>query len=521
MKVRWPKHELLAITLVASLTLISSLWEGSRITAEQVQRHYVGPFEAHNRPFDFYRNVLGPQVGAVLLFYGWYLCCHFLLASGATLYCRKTLLRRAWTGLQLVVVAYLLALGVNAATYHAQPAYFNYGGFGLLAWLGYNDAPLSNWLTGFDRALVLTAVLAAYLMGQTYVIRYLEKPGPTAAFRVLVSNQLTAAVVPFLLLPLLLHGLHLVDNDLFYSLYFSWLPAAAFTYLSLTYWLLPTHWQQAGITFALAVRLLLSTALYSFPWVAFFLHIGPFTTLWLGSWVLQLLVVTPIAWVLYEQQKDKIRQLLGLERALVQSTATLQALKAQINPHFLFNVLNTLYGSALSRGAQETAVGIQQLGDMMRFMLHDNHQDFIPLRRETDYLKNYLALQQLRVQGAANVTIEADIADDATDRYQIIPMVLIPFVENAFKHGLSSTEKSWIHVRFRCDTERIRVQVRNSVHVEAAQDSDKGASGVGLPNVEERLRLAYGSRHGLSYGSHQGEFKVDLWIDHSLILTEL
>ncbi|MBF9239625.1 histidine kinase [Hymenobacter sp. BT683] len=460
--------------------------------------------------------MLGPQFGAVLLFYGWYLYCRFLLASESARHRRKTQLRHAGTGLQLVVAACSLALGVNVATYYAQPAYFNYDGFGLLAWLGYNDAPLTNWLTGLDRALVLTAVLAAYLMGREHVIRHLERPGATAVYRVLVSNQITAAVVPFLLLPLVLHTLQLVDNDLFYLLYFSLLPAAALTYFSLTYWLLPTYWQQPRITFAFVARLLLSTALYSFPFAVFFQQTGPFGPVWLGSWAVQLLLVTPTAWVRYVQHKDKIRQLLGLKQALVQSTATLQALRAQINPHFLFNVLNALYGSALARGAQETAVGIQQLGDMMRFMLHDNHQDFIPLRRETDYLQNYLALQQLRVQAAAHVTIEADIADDATDRYRITPMVLIPFVENAFKHGLSGTEKSWIRVRFRCDAERIHFQVRNSVHAQAAPDPDTGASGVGLPNVAERLRLVYGDRHGLAYGSSHGEFTVDLWINHAL-----
>src|SRR4029077_9103093 len=93
----------------------------------------------------------------------------------------------------------------------------------------------------------------------------------------------------------------------------------------------------------------------------------------LSSWALQLFIVTPITWWYYKTNEDKILQLRVVEKQLVKSKADLQFLRSQINPHFLFNVLNTLYGTALQENAVLTAEGIQKLGEMMRFMLHENN----------------------------------------------------------------------------------------------------------------------------------------------------
>src|SRR6202012_3792651 len=107
---------------------------------------------------------------------------------------------------------------------------------------------------------------------------------------------------------------------------------------------------------------------------------------------------TPFTWMVYWLRKDKILAMRGLETNLARSRADLEGLRSQINPHFLFNTLNTLYGMALSERAERTAEGIQTLGDMMRFMLRENTQDFIPLDRETHYLRSYISLQRLRIQ---------------------------------------------------------------------------------------------------------------------------
>ncbi len=160
---------------------------------------------------------------------------------------------------------------------------------------------------------------------------------------------------------------------------------------------------------------------------------------------LNLFVVAPFAWFLYNYRFVKSKELTGLKTALGQSSANLGFLRSQINPHFLFNALNTLYATALQEKADRTSEGIQKLGDMMRFMLQENVQEFISLSREVDYLNNYIALQKLRTQASADIVIQTEIEEQ--DNYQqIAPMLLIPFVENAFKHGISLKEPSHIKI---------------------------------------------------------------------------
>src|SRR5690606_38701233 len=120
-------------------------------------------------------------------------------------------------------------------------------------------------------------------------------------------------------------------------------------------------------------------------------------------------ITVPLYHALYQRQRAWIAQVLNLQTALGKTAADLDFLRSQINPHFLFNALNTLYGTALQENADRTAGSIQKLGDMIRFMLHENNQDRIPLIRETEYLQNYIDLQKLRTDTSGTVTVEADI----------------------------------------------------------------------------------------------------------------
>ncbi len=113
------------------------------------------------------------------------------------------------------------------------------------------------------------------------------------------------------------------------------------------------------------------------------------------------------------------------------------------------------------------------LGDMMRFMLDDNHLDFIPLSNEISYLKNYIALQKLRIQDSDQINISEHITVDDCG-YQISPMLLIPLVENAFKHGIDLNERSWISIELTCDKTGIYLKrVRNSLHGAETNDPEK------------------------------------------------
>ncbi len=225
----------------------------------------------------------------------------------------------------------------------------------------------------------------------------------------------------------------------------------------------------------------------------------------------QLLFTAPLAWYVYKHRHTVDYEIKGLQTALGRSTADLNFLRSQINPHFLFNVLNTLYGTALQENAERTSEGIQKLGDMMRFMLRENLQEKISLTREIEYLNNYIGLQTLRTQSSPDINIHTAI-EDHTGVLQIAPMLLIPFVENAFKHGISLKEPSHIRLTLGTKDKTLYFDISNSVHPKPISDPEKDNNGIGLNNVKQRLRLMYANKHELSIRESGKEFFVHLTI---------
>lgn len=220
--------------------------------------------------------------------------------------------------------------------------------------------------------------------------------------------------------------------------------------------------------------------------------------------------VMGLSWWVSKMRHTQAATVLGLRKALTHSQTELDFLHWQINPHFLFNALNTLYGTALQEKADATSQGIQKLGDMMRFMLHDNLLEHIPVSKEIAYLQNYIALQQLRTKDAPFITIEINI-DDAKCEHEIVPMLLIPFVENAFKHGVSLRKPSRISVSLSCTSDKIYFDVFNTVHPNRSTDLEQQESmGIGLKNVRQRLELLYPQKHELSIRETTNEFFVHL-----------
>lgn len=192
--------------------------------------------------------------------------------------------------------------------------------------------------------------------------------------------------------------------------------------------------------------------------------------------------------------------------------AELAGLQSQVNPHFLFNALNTLYASAIGENAERTSGGIQKLSDMMRFMLHENNKEKIDIRQEVNYLKNYIDLQQLRAGGIKDFELKTDL-DDTLCLQSIAPMLLVPFVENAFKHGLSMRHPSWIDIKLRCDGKQLYFSVFNSLHPKSEEDPERNASGVGLENVKKRLLLLYPKKHQLTIHQTEREFSIMLTLN--------
>lgn len=223
-------------------------------------------------------------------------------------------------------------------------------------------------------------------------------------------------------------------------------------------------------------------------------------------------LILPLSLWIFNMRQSRSNTILGLRKALDQSETGLDFLRWQINPHFLFNALNTLYGTALMEKASSTSEGIQKLGDMMRFMLHDNLLERISLTKEIAYLENYIALQRLRVQGTPDIQIEVNINDTHCD-HEIAPMLLIPFVENAFKHGISLRSRSRITISLSCTPDKIYFDVYNTVHANRAIEVEKDSMGIGLYNVRQRLALLYPDRHELNIRETATEYFVHLTIE--------
>jgi LytS/YehU family sensor histidine kinase len=296
----------------------------------------------------------------------------------------------------------------------------------------------------------------------------------------------------------------------FFAIYFGFLLPASLVCIVNMYSLFPSYDNRRLLSTGFVTRLLFYTFLCTFPIVFFFVFINKMGV-FLSSWAIQFFITTPISWLAWRQQKDKIMQLRGLQKDLEKSKANLQFLRSQINPHFLFNTLNTLYGMALQEGSEQTTKGIQKLGDMMRFMLHENNLDFIPMGREIEYLQNYISLQTLRTQASPNIVIEDNLHTQGCN-HTIAPMLLVPLVENAFKHGISLVEKSWIKITLECGESQIRFTVVNSLHTKKASDPEQYSNGIGLKNVEERLKFLYQGRHQLHISKTEGEFFVQIII---------
>jgi hypothetical protein len=209
-----------------------------------------------------------------------------------------------------------------------------------------------------------------------------------------------------------------------------------------------------------------------------------------------------------------IRSILSKEKKVLQTqvsatSAELAGLRSQINPHFLFNALNSLYATALKEKSDKTADGIQKLGDMMRFMLQENNQDRIPLDKEVEYLHNYIDIGRMRIDEKQGVEIRVNIQQPEREIY-IAPMMLNPFVENAFKHGVSLQHPSWIYITLTLDATRLYFKVHNSLHPKKDFDPEEDSSGVGLANVKKRLELIYPNRHTLDIQQSDKDYFVSL-----------
>ncbi len=182
----------------------------------------------------------------------------------------------------------------------------------------------------------------------------------------------------------------------------------------------------------------------------------------------------------------------------------LKFLKSQINPHFLFNALNNIYTLSMIK-SEKTPEMILKLSDMLRYILYDCQEDKVSLQKEIDYIWNYVGLQKLKEKHSR--LIEIDISADG--QLKIAPMLLIPFIENAFKHGdIFVTDSGWMNIKLSTDSRHLRFSVCNSLpDREFTKDR---AGGIGLKNVQKRLDMLYKDAYELKIDKIEKEFRVDL-----------
>ncbi len=185
--------------------------------------------------------------------------------------------------------------------------------------------------------------------------------------------------------------------------------------------------------------------------------------------------------------------------------AELKLLRTQVNPHFLFNVLNNIYVLAY-QGSKETAPMIAKLSQMMRYMLASSDVEQVDLEQEIAYLHDYIALQQLKTE--LPQSIDFQVIGDVRD-VKIAPMLFIPFFENSFKHGnIADTNKGWMKSRLSVNGKEVAFSIVNSLPIVAPQKDS--VSGIGLDNVQKRLQLLYPKKHQLNIQADQKTFSIDL-----------
>lgn len=184
-----------------------------------------------------------------------------------------------------------------------------------------------------------------------------------------------------------------------------------------------------------------------------------------------------------EEKRSKEREAESLK-------SELSFLRSQISPHFMFNVINSIV--ALARKKSDLVEpSLHKLSSLMRYFLYESSTDKVPLEKEIEYLENYIALQQQRY--GSSLVVNLDVPKE-TDGLEIEPMLLIPFVENAFKHGV--LRNATIDVMLHLQGNKLRFSVSNRYNENSLEIKDP-SSGIGLPNVKRRLDLLYGHNHSL------------------------
>ncbi len=194
------------------------------------------------------------------------------------------------------------------------------------------------------------------------------------------------------------------------------------------------------------------------------------------------------------------------DKILVAKKSELSLLKSQVNPHFLFNTLNTLYATALEEKALKTADSTAKLASLIRYMQEDINKDLIPLENEIKYLQDYITIQKLRCA----VEPEIETKFKHIENHFISPGLFIPFVENAFKYGIDPSKPSRLKVSVICDENSINFECINSYNDDFKTYYKEQGFGIGIKNAKQRLDLVYAKKHTFEVVKEDNTFSVNI-----------
>ena len=217
--------------------------------------------------------------------------------------------------------------------------------------------------------------------------------------------------------------------------------------------------------------------------------------------VYAILIKFAIDW--FETQKLKA-ELINQTQA-----SELALLRSQVNPHFLFNTLNNIY-SLVYKKSEDAPAAVMKLSAIMRYMLYDATTDQVALDKEIEYLQSFIELQKLRLKEPDFVSLEIK---GAVNGHTIAPMLLIPFVENAFKHGSKTVSNPGIKINLFIEEEQIRFEVSNYHKANTILQKDD-AGGIGLQNINRRLQLLYPNKHSLEIREDMDTYSIQLILEN-------
>lgn len=202
----------------------------------------------------------------------------------------------------------------------------------------------------------------------------------------------------------------------------------------------------------------------------------------------------------FYEQKEKIKRI-----ELEKNIAELSFLKAQMNPHFLFNTLNNLYALIIEK-SDKSGECVLKLADILKYLLSEGKEDKVSLKKELQLLENYIDLEKLR-KPDADVTFTNHCANE---NQQITPLLLLPFVENAFKHGLNTVSKNgFIHLTIKAKEKILVLSIENNIPPTTNAQAVE-SHGIGIENVKKRLELLYPNRYNLDIQRKENAFLVNL-----------